>query len=198
MSVSFFSWLGNLQVHGYLFIFLLMLIEGPIITAAAAFAASLGFFNVWVILLLSIFGNLIPDTLFFFLGRSGRTKPIEYFVRKFGLSKKKIKELEKGLREHAGKTITFVKLVPPLPIPGLILTGFAKVPFKKFLYIDVIVNVIYSVFFVIAGFYLGFAASQIFSYFKIGQYAILLLIPLAILVYLVYKKLSLRIKRGVL
>ena len=35
---------------GYALVFFGMMIEGPIVTAAAAFAASLGYFNIWAVL----------------------------------------------------------------------------------------------------------------------------------------------------
>mgnify|MGYP001591522550 CR=1 FL=1 len=41
--------------HGYLFIFIAMCVEGPVVTAAAAFAAALGYFSWPVIFILAIF-----------------------------------------------------------------------------------------------------------------------------------------------
>lgn len=193
MVLSGTSILGAFQIHGYLLVFLLMILEGPIITAGAAFAASLGVFNIWVILFLSIFGNLVPDALLFFIGRFSRGDRVEKFIKRFGITKQSINGLEKGFKNHAWKTITFIKLVPPFPLPGLILTGFARVPIKKFFLIDMTFNLVSSIIATIIGFYFGVAISSVFGYFKISQYAIILLLPLAILFYFFYKKMTKKI-----
>ena len=54
--------------YGYLLMFLLMLIEGPTITASAALGAALGYFNVFVVFALSFLGNFLPDMLYYMLG----------------------------------------------------------------------------------------------------------------------------------
>jgi len=64
--------LSLIQIHGYWIMFVLMFIEGPITAYVAAFAASLGYFNVWAVLSLFVFGNQIPDTILFFIGRGLR------------------------------------------------------------------------------------------------------------------------------
>lgn len=45
-----------------------MVVEGPIVTSIAAFAASLGYLDIYMILIISLLGNLIPDILLFFIG----------------------------------------------------------------------------------------------------------------------------------
>ncbi len=50
IPTSFSSALSFALSHGYVLIFLIMIIEGPFITTAAAFAASLGYFNIFIIL----------------------------------------------------------------------------------------------------------------------------------------------------
>lgn len=177
-----------LQMQSYVIVFLLMILEGPIVTAIAAFAASFGLMNIWIILFLSIIGKLIPDVLLYLIGRFGRTGPVERFVNKLGISKSKIKNLERRLREHAGKSIVFVKLVPPFPVPGIILAGFAKVPFKKFFIISLVFNIIASVIFAILGYYFGFAMNSILKYYNMLDYIFVFLAIFAIILYIVYKK----------
>jgi membrane protein DedA with SNARE-associated domain len=168
----------------------MMVVEGPIITAAAAFVASLGYLNVWIILFLALLGNFIPDTLLFLIGRWGRKAGIERFVHRLGLRPSRMKLIERDMKKHACKTLIIVKLIPLLPIPGIILAGFMKVPIKKFLLVDILFNVVGALIFTSMGFYAGWAINNIFKYLKIGQYVLLLLIPLVIVVYIVYKRFS--------
>lgn len=189
------SALPFIQSSGYLIVFILMVIEGPLITAAAAFAASLGIFDIWIIVLLSLMGNLFPDIFLYCIGRFTRGKRVESIVERLGLTKSRIKKLEKGFERHAGKTITFAKLIPPFPVPGLILAGFMRVPFKRFFLIDVVFNIVSTTVFIVIGFYLGLIATGVFRYFKIGEYALLLIIPSVLLVYWAFKELSKRLNR---
>jgi membrane-associated protein len=189
-----FSGIFNiLQMNSYIFLFALMVIEGPIITTISAYAASLGIFNVWVILLLSIFGNLIPDIFFYLLGRFGRTTKVESIIKRY-FSHKKLEIIEKNLCQHCGKTLCFIKLCPMIPIPGLILSGFTKIPFKKFLFYDILFNVIFSVIFVLFGYYFGSLINSIFKYFRIGQYSIVGVVLLVLIVYIILKKFKVKEK----
>ena len=166
-----------------------MLIEGPIITSIAAFAASIGYFNVYIILLLSSLGNIIPDCILFFIGRFGRKKPVEKFVEKFRVNSSILKKIEYNMHKYTGKTLVFVKFSPFLPVPGIILAGFMKTPIKRFLILDITINVITAAIFTIIGFYFGLAVKNIFDYLKIGEYVILLIVPLIFTMYYISRKL---------
>ena len=188
---SIFSFIMN---QGYFFIFLLMFLEGPIVTSAAAFAASLGYLNIYIIIILSILGNLVPDTLFFFIGRLGRKKSVESYMVRLGLTASRIKNIEKNLKNHSIKTLIIVKITPFLPLPGIILAGFMKVPIRKFFYVDILFNIVATMIFAGFGFYFGIATDSLFKYLKIGEYALVLIIPLILLSYWIYKKLLKRLR----
>jgi membrane protein DedA with SNARE-associated domain len=197
MSLTYESAVLFAQSHGYLLIFLAMIIEGPIITLAAAFASSLGIFNVWLIFLLSILGNLLPDILFFSIGRFGREKSLEKYFKYFGLNQQRIKKLENGFKEHAGKTLVFAKLIPPLPIPGIILAGFAKMPTRKFIFISTAFNIISSTICVLVGYYSGWALDNLLKYLHMSEYLIIFLIVIVAGTYTLYKMFSPKIQKRV-
>lgn len=188
MLSQFEAFLNSFGLNSYVIIFLIMLVEGPIITALASYAASLGYFNIWVILLMSIFGNFIPDILFYSMGRFSRTKKIEFFLETYFLNGEgQVKKLENNLHAHFGKTFFIVKLCPMLPIPGLLLSGFIKIKFFRFLVYDLIFNLFYSIVFTLLGYSFGFAIDKFLKYFKIGQYSILGMLVLLIVVYIFIK-----------
>jgi membrane protein DedA with SNARE-associated domain len=177
----------SLESGSYLILLLLMIIEGPIITYVAAFAAALGFFNIWWIFVLSIFGNQIPDMIYHQLGKMLRLKTIERFLSFFGFDEKKVMWIESHLKNHAIKTICTIKLVPLFPGVGLFLTGFMKVPFKKFFLTSLIYNLIASVIFCILGFYSGIAINEISKVLKLTGIIIPLLIVFIIIFYFAIK-----------
>jgi len=171
----------------YLLIFVIMFLEGPITTYGAAFFAALGYLNIWFVFILSIFGNLVPDVMYYFCGRFSRIKTIERWMNFFGVDKRRIKWVEHHLRNHAAKAIVIIKLVPIVPGVGLFLTGFMKVPFKKFFLVSAIFNIVASVVFCILGFYSGITVNEFSKFLKTGEIIIPLLLIFLVAFYFALK-----------
>jgi membrane protein DedA with SNARE-associated domain len=188
--------LSILQTQGYWVILLLMIIEGPTVAYIAAFAAALGIFNVYVVFILSVLGNQIPDMIYYHLGKFSRLKTIERYMLFFGFNKKRIKWTETHLKNHAGKTIVAIKLFPLFPGIGLFLTGFMKVKFKKFFLTSLIFNVTASLIFTLLGFYSGVAINEMSKYFKTTEIILPLLLVLVIAFYLVIKFIAQRLSNS--
>jgi len=182
------SILTFLQSQGYLIVFLAMFIEGPVITLAAAFAASMDYFNVYIIFLLSFLSRFILDSIFFLIGRLGRRKSTENYIHKLGLNESQIQKIESGFQKHFGKSLIMIKITPFISIPGIILAGFMKNKIKKFVFFDILINLITSAIFTLLGFYFGVAMNPLVKYFKLGGYAFLVLIPLIIILYFVINR----------
>ncbi len=159
--------------NGYTLMFLVMLAEGPVITAAGAFAAALGYFNVWIVLLLSILGNFIPDILYYAIGFWGRERFVDRYGGYLGLDSKRLKHLEEMIEKHAVKSLVLIKLIPLLATPGLIVAGLMKMNVKKYLTWSLIIIVPSSLFYLVVGYYFGAAYSTIEHYIRMGGYLIL-------------------------
>ncbi len=149
------------QTHGYWILFLVIMFEGPIAITAAAFAASFGIFNVYFILVLSFFACTAGDMFWYFLGKFWRESIID---RHFGkiMKSKNMKKVKKLLEGHYFRAIILIKLVPPLPVPGLIFAGADELKFRKFLFASALVNVVSCVVFVVLGYYLGAFVDKMF------------------------------------
>ncbi len=174
---------SHLQGLGYLSIFLLMIIEGPIITGIAGFLASLGFLNIWMVIALGILGNLIPDLILFYIGKSGGNHVLDYLHNKFNLNIDRTERLKQRLRSNLGKGIIFVKLTPGLAILGLITIGIIKPKLKDFLIVTFLFNLIATLFLAVGGYYSGFAFLSVAEVFNeivgliIAGVLILILLP---------------------
>jgi membrane protein DedA with SNARE-associated domain len=197
-SSNFAGVLQFLQTSGYGIMFLLMLVEGPIITYIAAFAASLGIFNIFYVFILSFFGNFIGDLFFFFIGRVSKEKTVENYENKH-INPTMMSRLKVYLERNPGKTIAVIKLTPFLPIPGLILTGASKINLKKFVYYSAFINILYSLVMIVLGFYSGVAFLTIAKYVKYAEYLIagtvLFVIGLVFLVRFFSKKISNKLEK---
>lgn len=173
--------LSLIELHGYLFIFLIMILEGAIITYAAGFAASLGIFNIYIVLLLSILGNILADSIYYFIGRYMNKTLIEKKLINL-ISQERRDKISEFLKNHAGKTIFALKLTPGVAIPGLIVVGASKVDFLKFLFYSSSISVVYSLTFTLIGFYSGKAFGFLYPFVKYGEMFIGLFILFIVLI----------------
>ncbi|MEI6850250.1 MAG: VTT domain-containing protein [archaeon] len=179
-----------IENHGYLILLVLMIIEGPIITYIAAFFSSLGYLNIWWVIVLSVLGNQIPDIIYYWFGRNMRIRTIKKLVMPLGITNEKIKWLEKNLRKHAAKAIVTIKILPIFPGAGLFISGYVKIPFRKFLYVSLVFNLIATLILIILGFYSGIAINEISKTLELTSLIIPALIILSIGIYLIIKRLT--------
>ena len=182
--------------HGYWLLFVAMIIEGPFVTAAGAFAAALGYFNILAVLTLSILGNLVPDVVYYAIGFWGRTKVVNRFGKYLGATKERLLMAENLLAKHAGKALAAIKLIPLLATPGLIAAGAARMPLKKYIWWSIIITLPSSLIYLILGYYFGFAYDAIERYLNIGGYTVVAIIAVFVLASYFGKKISKKIGEG--
>ncbi|OGN28152.1 MAG: hypothetical protein A3A33_02245 [Candidatus Yanofskybacteria bacterium RIFCSPLOWO2_01_FULL_49_25] len=173
--------------HGYFLMFLAMLIEGPIVTAAAAFASALGYFDPILVFILSILGDLVADVIYYAIGYWGRLALVERWGHRFGLSQERMERIERLLNKHAVKTLIALKLTPILPTPGLMIVGATRMPLSRYASISLLITLPKSLLFMIIGYYFGRSYDTIARYLHGGEYAILALIIVLILAYYAHK-----------
>lgn len=185
-----FQWV---MAHGYFFMLLAMIIEGPIITAAASFAVAFGFFSLPIIFLLSILGDLVGDVIFYGVGYFGRLTFIERVAPKLGLPISKIHALEKHLHNHSGKTIAAIKLNPVTPMPGLMLVGALRLPIRRYITVTLLIIVPKTILFMVLGYYFGAFYDTFANKFNNVPLAVAGIAIVAIIAFILYRKFSAQI-----
>jgi len=181
--------------NGYLMIFAAIIIGGPIFISAAAFAAALGFLDVYIIFSLAFFGEMAVDMALYFIGYISRAGVVEKFGHYFGLTAERILRLEKLVHRHSWKTLLVIKYSPVIPVPGFVITGAAKLKFKKFFYILFTLSLPKAVFFTVIGYFFGQAYNRLVRYFYYGQYLIIAVIILFIIISYLFSRLSKKISK---
>jgi membrane protein DedA with SNARE-associated domain len=182
--------------HGYVFIFLVMCFEGPMITAAAGFASALGFFDPWLILILSILGDLVPDSIYYLIGYKGRLASIEKMMGRIGFTKARANRLEDLLKKHFKKTLVGMKFTPVIAPFGYMVIGYMRLSFASFIAICSAVTIPKAIVFLLIGYYFG-------QLYNINEYIhnIIILIPsvvaLIFVLYFVYKAIANTISKKV-
>ena len=172
-----------LVTYKYFLLFPIAVIEGPIITVIAGFLTSLGHLNFVIVYCLIVIGDLTGDTMSYVIGRYGGTKVLDRWGHYVGLSVEKVQKFKDHFNNHAAKTIMWGKLAYTMEMPFLIGAGLAKVPYKKFIFYNLIPTLPKSMLFLLIGFYFGKSYVKIDNYL---DYAALGTISLAIVLTLIY------------
>ena len=141
--------------YGYLLMFLLMLIEGPAITASAALGAALGHFNVFIVFVLSFLGNFLPDVLYYMLGHWSGQWVLDRFGERIGFPGTRRERAAEIITHNMGKWLLFIKTIPFISPPGLAVMGALGVPIKRFIWWDVVIVALTSLLFTALGYYSG-------------------------------------------
>lgn len=122
-----------------------------VILAAGAFA-KLGNMNLWAILSISLFGNVLTDMLGYFLAYRYGDDVLRILRIKKDANFFKVKGY---LENYAYGTIYFTKIIGPFgPMVNLV-SGLIRIPFKQFLLYDFLGNFTDVIFFVLAGYIAG-------------------------------------------
>ncbi|MDO8664778.1 MAG: VTT domain-containing protein [Candidatus Liptonbacteria bacterium] len=188
--VSFSGALQWVITGGYLLTFVGMFMFGPIIISAAAFAAALGYFNIWLVFAIAVFGELAVDLILYAIGYFSRVAVVEKYGHFFGLSKEKMEKLEKLIHAHPGKTLTAIKLAPVLPVPGLMLVGSMRMPVKKFALINFLIAFFRAIVFIVIGYYFGQIYDSLSHYIKNAEYILFAGIIAVFGIFYAYKKIT--------
>ena len=184
-----------LLTYGYGIMFFGMLVEGPVVTAAAAFAVGLGYFDFGVVYVLSVLGDIIPDIMFYGVGYWGRETVVEKYGKYIGLTPGILSKGERLISRNTVKSLVLFKLAPVFSLPGIVIAGIMKIPAKKFLTVDLIFTFFNSLLFMVLGFYFGKIFETIMYHIKNAQWALLFVVVIAAAAYYGYKKISARLAK---
>jgi membrane protein DedA with SNARE-associated domain len=150
--------------YGYAIMLPLMIVEGPMATVTAATLASLGAFNVWVVLVFSVAGDAVGDLVWYWLGHRYGLGFVRRFGKYFGISENLVMRMEKYFARHGGKTIMAVKSTTGLCWATFVAAGIAKMNFKKFLKYSIYGGIVWSGFLVTIGYFYGYLWREIKQY----------------------------------
>lgn len=156
--------LNTLQTHGLLLLFPLAILEGPIVTVIAAYVARLGYLNIVAVYIVVVVADLVGDAVFYAVGRASHGAVLVRWGPRLGLTDKRLAVFKEHFRVHGGRTVLVGKLTHSAGLAILLAAGAFHLPFPKFMWFNFLGTVPKSLFFVIVGYTLGAAYTQIDSY----------------------------------
>lgn len=172
-----------LSAYGYLALFPLAVAEGPIVTVIAGFLASMGLINFWLAYVVIIVGDIAGDALHYCVGRFGGRSFIDRWGKYFGVGPGQIEPIEEQFAKRGDKLLFLGKMLQGVGGAFLIAAGLIKMPFRRFIFANLLATFIKSLLLLILGFYFGYALSTINAYL---ERTVLISVGLALLAALVY------------
>lgn len=173
--------------YKYFIIFPLAVVEGPVIAVISGLMVASGYLGMTVAYLVLVFGDIVGDSVYYFVGRKGA----KFFVKIFGRFAKVDTDhfiaLETHFKNHGGKTLLFSKTQA---LGGAILAaaGASKMSYWKFLFYNVIGSSVKILLLVVLGYYFGKSYNNINSGLDIAGLVSVVVLVVVIFIYLRRKK----------
>lgn len=172
-----------LSQYGYLILFPMVIVEGPIVTIIAGFLASIGVLNPVIAYAVVVAGDLGGDVLYYFAGRYWFNKTFEKTLAFFKVSLARVKKLEENLHKHRGKVLFFGKLSHLIGVAILFVAGHAAVPFDDFLWFNFLATLPKSAILLAVGYFFGTSVSNFGRYVGITSIGLFLFTLILIALY---------------
>jgi membrane-associated protein len=178
--------------YKYLILFPVAVLEGPFAAIIVGFLSSSGIFNIFLVYLVVVLGDMVGDSLYYFLGRLSGSSIVKH-GHHIGITVLKLENAKKYFADYHHRTLIVSKLAYGIGISGLVAAGILKISYRKFIKTCLYIALIQSAFLISIGFLFGHAYLQIERYLNI--YAKIILIVVLILVgYFIFTKIKNKIK----
>jgi membrane protein DedA with SNARE-associated domain len=173
--------LGYLITYRYILIIPLTIVEGPIVMILCGFLLHLGKFDIIPLYVALTIGDLIGDVGWYCVGRFGGAPFIKKFGRFFSITEQALERVTNLFHKHHNKILFISKITMGFgfALVTLITAGIAKVPFKKYMILNVSGQLIWTAILLGIGYLFGNIYTTIDASFR--NIALVGLIIIAIL-----------------
>ncbi len=149
------------QTHGLAIIAPLALIEGPVISVIAGYLARLSLIGLPQVFACLVLADLVGDALMYLVGRRAGTAGVAPWLGSLGLSRKRMVLLRQKFRVHGDKLIVLGKLTHSAGFAVLVAAGMARMPFGRFLALNLLATLPKTGFFLALGWVFGAINSNV-------------------------------------
>lgn len=171
--------IGLTVTFKYLFLFLGTIVEGPVLMVASGFLLHLGVFSPIPLYFVLIFGDIFADIIWYFIGMYFAEPVFRKHGRFLSVTPEMFEKIKVLFMKYHEKILIFSKLTLGFgfAIGTLIVAGATRVPFKKYL----LLNIAGEFILVAALLYVGYFFAELYKYIEDGLKAFFV-IGIAILV----------------
>lgn len=210
MLEQLISFLTNIIISvisktGYVGVFLLMAAESALIPIPsevtmpfAGYLATIGRFNIWLIILIGALANLFGSILAYWLGYWGGEAIVRNLIKKYGkyllMTEHEYNRSEKWFRKYGEKITFFSRILPIVRTFISLPAGVARMNFWRFSFLTFLGSFIWSGLLAYIGFTLGKNWHSLSGYYRKFEYLIIFAVLALGIYYIVHKLQKLRKK----
>lgn len=190
--------IGFINQTGYWGIFVLMAAESALIPIPSevtmpfsGYLASIGTFNVYIIVVVGALANLAGSLLAYWLGKWGQEAVVVRLIERYGkyvlISVDEFHRSERWFRKYGQKIVFFSRILPIIRTFISLPAGIAEMNVWKFSFLTLLGSLIWSAFLTYIGFALGKNWNTLEVYYRKFEYIIIFLVLAAGLYYIIHK-----------
>lgn len=153
--LSSHAWLELVSHYGYLAVFVLSLVEGPLVTLFAAALVAQGLLQLWPVCGIVLAGDMAGDLAYYAAGR-WVISPLAHRGRhRAGTVASKVERLRRHLHERVGRVLLFGKLTHSAGFVILLASGAARVRLGAYLFYNLLGALPKAALLMAVGYYFG-------------------------------------------
>jgi len=186
------DFLINLSVHHqiliYGFIIVFACAEGPILSMIFGVLIRLGYFDFWPVYTALMVGDLIGDIGWYQVGKHFGHRFIGRFGKYFNVTEASVAKVTKIFHDHKHKILFLSKITNGLgfALATLITAGIVRIPFRRYLVINLVGQFIWSGILIGVGFF--FSNLYIMVDFVLGKMMVVAFFVILLLLFLGFMK----------
>lgn len=164
--------LSLLTTYGYVIIFPVSVVEGPLIGVVAGFLVGAGKLNGLLVFLVLVVGDVAGDYMYYALGRWGGRRMVDRWGAYVGIKTETVLRFEKYFKKNDAKIILIGK-TQPVGAAILVSAGMVRSPLGRFLWFNLLGTIPKALLFECAGIFLGtaiFKADTYIAYISEGSF----------------------------
>lgn len=146
-----------LESSKYVLLIVGTIIEGPVVMMVSGFLYGLGQFALFPMYLALVFGDFIADIGWYCLGRFGTRHTIFKYGHYLGLTPELLEMMEGRFHKYHQKILIISKLTMGMGFAFIVLivAGIFKVPFKNYVFLNLVGGFIWTALLVTVGYFVG-------------------------------------------
>ena len=170
--------------YRYFIIVPLTLIEGPIVMMVSGVLLGLGYFDFWILYAVLMGSDLLADIIWYWLGYHYGYRFMARYGKYVSIEEKEISAVRKLFHRYHDRILIISKLTMGFgfAVVTLFTAGLSHVPFKKYLMLNFLGQIVWTAVLMGIGYYLGnyyLRVNNIFGF--VSSAAIIVLVFLALI-----------------
>jgi membrane protein DedA with SNARE-associated domain len=166
--------------YGYVLLFPIAVIEGPVAAIIAGALVASGAFGLYDVTFILIAADLVGDLIYYWLGRWGHVRFLESIGKRIGLTEERMEPLTRNFKKNDWKLLLIGK-TQGLGSIILYFAGVSKMPLPRFFAWNVVGTIPKVLIFITIGYFFGQSVIQsqhTVDYITLSSFAVALVLIL--------------------